>query len=98
MDNENKLPEPDLSEMLRNGAITLKTNSEVIKILVENKDSRLNGLMAYISCINCPMNMWQTTRKDLRNYCGKMHVFTWTTENPGDIDNCDGALRIEEEK
>ena len=44
-----------------------------------------------IACTACPNSLWFTTDTDVKCYCRLMYLLTWTSQEPLDILQCDGA-------
>lgn len=44
-----------------------------------------------VICAYCPKAMWFSSPSSLKSFCGKMHIVSWSTNNPADIIHCDGA-------
>ncbi|MCW5156316.1 hypothetical protein [Burkholderia cenocepacia] len=51
-----------------------------------------------IICSRCPKAMWQVAGQSLICFCRVMHCPTWTTEQPGDMTLCDGAVEKDDKK
>ncbi|MGU4699185.1 hypothetical protein K6L09_21180 [Burkholderia cepacia] len=55
-----------------------------------------------IICSHCPKALWHLSTnsqgQDLKNFCRVMHVMVWTSEQPGDIVLCDGAVEKDDNK
>ena len=47
-----------------------------------------------VACMTCPMGIWQVNGKTLQCYCRMLFRYTWETDKPGKIKQCDAPIML----